>query len=202
MNTGQGEVTRLMREVLGDNYTHLQVNRVLIEEHLGDEPSSSVTCEVTNESTKETFVIAGKGSGAIDAFFNGMIERFATEHPSLETIEFSAFSVEARLDTRQLQAGTDSKGEVTLEITNSEGEVFSFSHSSRSVIGGGIITTLLGMEYFINSERAVVMMYHAIKDARERSRPDLVQRYTNTLATLVRNTSYSEVISRLRDELD
>jgi hypothetical protein len=44
-------------------------------------------------------------------------------------------------------------------------------------------------------------MYHALKDARERNRSDLVQRYTNTMAMLVENTSYSEVIDKIRSEI-
>jgi len=191
---------KLMRDLLNDNYTHLRVNRVLIEEDLERE-STSVSCEVTDQSSTEKFVIAGKGTGAIDAFFQGMVERFATEYPSLRTIRFSAFTVQARLDTKKEFSGADSEGEVALEITNSEGKAFLFIHSSRSIIGSGIITTLLGLEYFINSERAFVAMYHAIKDAKERNRPDLVQRYTDTVAKLVQNTSYSEVISKLRKEL-
>jgi hypothetical protein len=201
MTPAHKEAIALMREVLGDSFTHLHVNRVVIEEKL-EEKSTSVHCEVTDEATGETFVIAGRGVGAIDAFFQGMVERFATEYPSLKTIQFCEFSVQARLDTKQGFSGTDSEGEVTLGIANSEGKVFYFTHSSRSVIGAGLITTLLGMEYFINSERAVVMMHHAIKDAKERNRSDLVQRYTNALASLVQNTSYSEVISKLREELD
>jgi hypothetical protein len=201
MTQPHADVIKLMRDLLADNYTHLHVRRVMIEEDL-EQGASSVTCEVTWEGGDEKFVIAGQGQGAIDAFFQGMVERFATEYPSLKTIQFAEFSVQARLDTKQGYAGTDSEGEVTLGIANSEGQVFRFVHSSRSVIGAGLITTLLGMEYFINSERAVVTMYHAIKDAKERSRPDLVQRYTNTMATLVKNTSYSEVITKLREELD
>jgi hypothetical protein len=196
----QAQVITLLREVLGDNYTHLHVNRVLIQEDLEDS-TTSVSCEVDDEATGEKFVIAGKGVGAIDAFFQGMVDRFATEYPSLKTIRFSNFALHARLDTKQDFAGTDSEGEVVLEITNSEGRVFQFRHASRSVIGAGIITTLLGLEYFINSERAVVTMYHAINDARSRNRSDLVQRYTNNLAILVRNTSYSEVIGKISDEL-
>jgi hypothetical protein len=196
----QRDVIKLMRELLGDNYTHLHVNRVLIEEDL-EETATSVTCEVTDETSSEKFVIAGKGVGVIDAFFQGMVERFATEYPSLKTIQFNSFSVQARLDTKQGFSGTDAEGEVVLEIINSEGKTFNFIHISRSVIGGGIITTLLGLEYFINSERAFVTIYHAIKDAKERGRSDLVQRYTNMLATLVKNTSYSEVISKLKEEL-
>ena len=64
-----------------------------------------------------------------------------------------------------------------------------------------IVATLAGLEYFINSERAFVAMCHALKDAKERNRSDLVQRYTNTMAELVRNTSYSEVISRFREDI-
>jgi hypothetical protein len=194
-------VIQLMRELLNDNYTHLHVSRVLIEESLEQETSTSVSCEVTDESTGESFIIAGKGVGVIDAFFRGMVERFATEYPSLRTIQFSNFSVQARLDTKKEYSGTDSMGEVTLEIVNSEGKLFHFRHASRSVNSSAIITTLLGLEYFINSERAFVTVYHAMKDAKERNRSDLVQRYTNTLATLVKNTSYSEVISKLRAEL-
>ena len=35
------------------------------------------------------------------------------------------------------------------------------------------IVTLLGLEYFVNSERAFVSAYHALKDAKERNRADL-----------------------------
>jgi hypothetical protein len=196
----QQELIGLMRELLNEDYTHLRVNRVLIEENL-EEESTSVSCEVTEEASGEKFVIAGMGAGAIDAFFQGMVERFATEYPSLTTIRFAAFSVQARLDTKKEYSGADSEGEVMLVIENSDGKAFRFVHSSRSVIASGIITTLLGMEYFINSERAFVTVYHAMKDAKERNRHDLVQRYTNTMAILVQNTSYSEVISKLREEM-
>jgi hypothetical protein len=198
--TNQLEVIDLMRELLGESYTHLRVNRVLIEEDL-EQQATSVSCEVTDEASGEMFVIAGRGAGAIDAFFQGMVERFATEYPSLKTIRFSSFNVQARLDTRKEFSGADSEGEVTLEIENSEGKIFRFTHSSRSIIASGIITTLLGMEYFVNSERAFVSIYHAMKDAKERNRPDLVQRYTDTMARLVQNTSYSEVIGKLRKEM-
>jgi hypothetical protein len=196
----QAETIRLMREILAENYTHLHVNRVAIEENLEHE-FTAVTCNVTDERTGEKLNIEGKGVGAIDAFFQGMVQRFAEDYPSLKTLQFSAFNVQARLDTKQGYAGTDSEGEVTLELLNSEGRTFRFTHSSRSVIAAGIITTLLGMEFFINSERAFVSVHRALKDAQERDRHDLVQRYTHTMAVLVQNTSYSEVINQLRDEL-
>lgn len=196
----QAEITKLLREVLGEGYTHLHVNRVVIEEDL-EQKSTAINCEVTDEATSEAFVIAGKGVGIIDAFFQGMVSRFATEYPSLKTIRFSSFAVQAHLDTKQDYAGSDSEGEVTLQIANSEGKLFRFAHVSRSVTAAAIITTLQGLEYFINSERAFVATYHALKNAKDRNRSDLVQRYTNIMALLVQNTSYSEVISNIREEI-
>ncbi|MCC6747397.1 MAG: hypothetical protein IT371_07045 [Deltaproteobacteria bacterium] len=196
----QTETIALMREVLRESYTNLQVRRVDIKEQL-DEETTEINCEVINEATGEKSVIAGKGVGVIDAFFQGVADRFATEYPSLRTIRFAAFTVQAQLGSKRGYAGTDSKAEVTVEVANSDDKRFRFTHASRSVIASSIVTTLAALEYFINSERAFVTMYHALKDAKERNRSDLVQRYTNALASLVQNTSYSEVISKIRTDL-
>jgi len=58
----QKDVIKLMRELLGDNYTHLHVTRVLIEEDL-EETATSVTCEVTDEATGE---LTARGKRIID----------------------------------------------------------------------------------------------------------------------------------------
>jgi len=197
----QSEIVKMMREVLGETYTHLHVNRVTIEENIED-AQTSITCKVTDELSGDKSVIEGQGVGVVDAFFQGMVTRFAQEYPSLKTIRFQSFAVQAQLETKTGFAGTDSQGEVTLEIANSEGKVFTFTHSSRSVISSVIIATLLALEHFINGERAFVSLYHALKDAKARNRSDLVQRFTNNMATLVNNTSYSEVIDRIREDLE
>lgn len=196
----QKETISLMREVLGEQFTHLEVEAVVIEENL-KEQTTSVTCEVTSEASEEKSVIAGKGVGVIDALFRGVVSRYAEEYPSLRTVRFHSFSITGILDTKQEFSGSDSQTEVTLQIANSEQKVFTFTGSSRSVTSSAIITTLAGLEYFINSERAFVTIYHALKDAKQRNRSDLIQRYTNIMATLVQNTSYSEVIKRIRDDM-
>ena len=197
----QDEIVTLMREVLGETYTHLLVRRVVIEEDI-DNAQTSITCEVTDELSGAMSVIAGKGVGLVDAFFQGMTSRFAADYPSLKTIRFHSFAVGAQLDTKKAQVGTDSEAEVTLEIANSEGKVFSFRDASRSVVSSVISVTLVALEHFINAERAFVSLYRALKDAKERNRPDLVQRFTGQMMTLVKNTSYSEVIERINADLD
>jgi len=198
--TQQGEIVQLMRDVLGEGYAHLRVHRVVIEEEL--EQTTSVTCEVTDEATGENSIIAGKGVGVIDAFFKGFVDRFANDYPSLKTIRLTSFQVGAKLETKSDYAGTDSAGEVSVGIMNSAGKFFRFTHSSRSVIASSIITILLGLEYFVNSERAYVTLHQAFKDAKARGRDDLVQHYTSQMAILVRNTSYSEAIERTQNDTE
>ncbi|PID39363.1 MAG: hypothetical protein CSB49_01515 [Proteobacteria bacterium] len=196
----QDEIVALMRTVLGDTYTHLLVRRVVTEDDI-DSGETSVTCEVTDEISGDKSVIAGKGVGIVDAFFKGMISRFAEDYPSLKTIRFHSFDVCAQLDTKQAHAGTDSEGEVTLEVANSEDKVFVFKHASRSVTAAAIVATLHALEHFINGERAFVSLHHALKDAKARNRSDLVQEFTMKMATLVKNTSYSEVIDRINQDI-
>ena len=197
----QVELHALMRQVLGENFTHLIVSRVRVEEDI-EGGQTSVDCEVTDEQTGAKSIIAGRGVGMVDAFFQGMIARFAEEYPSLRTIRFHSFCVNARLDTKKAFSGTDSEGEVVLEVANSEDRVFTFRSSSRSVIKGAIVATLLALEHFINGERAFLSLFHAVDDAKRRNRQDLVQRFTNDMAVLVRNTSYSEVIAKAREAIE
>ena len=54
------------------------------------------------------------------------------------------------------------------------------------------------VEYFVNSERAYVTMYRALEHYRSEGRTDLVAKYTTRLAAMVRNTSYSSVLERMK----
>ena len=53
----------------------------------------------------------------------------------------------------------------------------------------------------MNSERAFIECFRALKSGREQRRQDLVERYTALMAELVKNTSYSEVIEQIREEM-
>jgi hypothetical protein len=57
------------------------------------------------------------------------------------------------------------------------------------------------VEYFVNAERAFIMLYKSRQDAKERARDDLVTRYTRELAEVVKSTSYSEVVENIKKDL-
>ena len=196
----RGEAIALMQEVLAEQYLQLEVESVVLEENVREQ-TTALSCEVVSTAAEGRSVIAGRGVGLIDALFAGVVARFASEYPSLQTIRFDSFTIRGRLDTKHGFAGTDAQAEATLQVANSEQRLFTFSASSRSVTASAIRATLAAVAYFINSERAFTTLFHALKDAQERNRADLVQRYTNAMARLVQNTSYSEVLHRMRDDL-
>jgi hypothetical protein len=57
------------------------------------------------------------------------------------------------------------------------------------------------VEFFVNAERAFLILFNARKDAVERGRSDLIARYTAELAEVVECTSYAEVIENLKKSL-
>ena len=188
----------LIRRVLGADFLNLEVKRLILDEE-SDTARSKVKVETIHNGTPQT--VEGEGVGLVDALIAGLFKRYEVEYQSLKSIELASFSIQARLDTKQRRAGADSIGEVTLEVKNSEGNLFTFSDSSRSIASSTARAVIAAVEYFVNAERAFIMLYTSRQDARERSRDDLVTRYTEELAEVVKSTSYAEVIENIKKDL-
>ncbi len=190
----------MIKQVLGDDYLVLHVDRYKIEEDVVGEGACTVTATLRHESdSSKKMKIEGNGVGFIDALYHGMMAHYAKEFPSLETIQFTGFTVSAKMETSQ-QKGADAEGLVALTVKNSEGTDFLFEHTGRSIVTSAIEVVVEALEYFVNSERAFLSVHNALKDAKGRSRADLVQGYTKQLSELVKTTSYSSVIERAKSE--
>jgi hypothetical protein len=187
----------LIRRVLGTNYLQLGMVKLVVEEDPND--GSKVKAHIT-EGT-EAVDVEGKGVGVVDAFYNGLLARYAREYQSLKTIQLVGFKVDADIQTKKASAGVDAVGRVTLDVTNSEGRHFTFTDASRSVTTSTARSVLACVQYFINAERAFLTLYNARRDALARGREDLVARYTAEMAEVVEATSYAEVIANIRKEL-
>ena len=187
----------LIRRVLGTNYLQLGMVKLVVEEDPND--GSKVKAHIT-EGT-EAVDVEGKGVGVVDAFYNGLLARYAREYQSLKTIQLVGFKVDADIQTKKASAGVDAVGKVTLDVTNSEGRHFTFTDASRSVTTSTSRSVLACVQYFINAERAFLTLYNARRDALTRGREDLVARYTAEMAEVVEATSYADVIANIRKEL-
>jgi hypothetical protein len=186
----------LIRRVLGANLFELKLHKLGIEELDG---GSSIKLEVIEGD--QPVEVEGRGVGLVDALFSGLLDRYAREYQSLKSIQMTGFRADADIETKKAQAGVDAVARVTLDVTNSEGRLFSFSDASRSVTSSTAGAVLAMVSYFVNAERAFLTLYNARRDALARGREDLVSRYTAEMSAVVESTSYAEVIANIRKEL-
>jgi hypothetical protein len=189
-----------MRTVLGDDFITLEVRDYQLRESF-DEEFCVVVCNVVEKPGDRRFSVEGKGVGMLDAFFSALCTRYQNEHPSLETIRFTHFDVRGLMGDARAERASDAKAEAHIGVTNSAGTEFTFTAVSTSVSHSSMEAVLEAVEYFVNSERAYVRIYKALEHYRKENRPDLVGKYTHLLAEMVRNTSYSTAVERLKKEL-
>lgn len=185
-----------VREILGDDYLDLHVVEYGFEENV-DSGACQVRCSLRGTG-EEVRVVRGEGVGFVDAVFHAFRDAYAEDFPSLSSIRFAGFTVQADFDTRKSQTGSDAMGRVVLTVRNSAGRPFEFADSSRSITLSALCCTIRATEYFVNTERAFLKMHRALEDARARNRSDLAERFGLMLAELVENTSYSEAIEKAR----
>ena len=191
-------VDELAREVLGDHYFHFTVAHLEVQEDML-EGRLKLKATLTRSGSGETTEIRGEGVGIVDAFFQGMMVAFADEYPSLKTLAVADFELRAGFEHAHGRR-SDAEACAVLTLQNSEEATFRFSRVTPSVTRSCIRATLDALTFFLNSERAFGQLHLALKDAEDRARSDLVSRYRSQMGTLVRATSYSEVIERLRAE--
>lgn len=187
-----------MRTVLGEDFLTLDVSGYELRESF-DEEHCVIVCNVTENPGNRRFRVEGRGVGMLDAFFSALCDRYQHEQPSLETISFTHFQVRGLMgDDSSGGRASDAKAEARVGVKNSSGTEFDFAAVSTSVSHSSIEAVLEAVEYFVNSERAYVRIYKALEYYREQHRPDLVAKYTDLLAQMVRNTSYSTAVERLK----
>jgi hypothetical protein len=187
----------LIREVLGDNYVCLNQENIIVSE---DGSVTAIASELIVNTEKEMISrrkISGIGSGLIDALFNALLYEYSDECVSLTSLkieEFYIFVDQADLRRRRLvgNSGTDALVGTCLTVDNGNDRIIPFRSTNRSVIFAMSEVVLSAIEFFINSERAMLHLRTCVRDAEGRKRPDLVELYTLKMAELVKNTSYVE----------
>lgn len=196
MNPAPAESVNLIKHVLGENYLHLDIGTLFLEDNMQGQCQAEVLLK--------DVVIKGTGVGQVSAIFNAFKSYYAGEYQSLKSIELIDFRVTINKcvgDEGNQADGTTSQCHVELKIKNSFGYYFSFEDASASLAASSGRTVAAVAEFFINSERAYVTLYRALEDARARNRQDLVTRYTTELSLVVKSTSYTEIIERTSKEI-
>jgi hypothetical protein len=190
------EISQTVREVLGEEYTELELIQLSIREDAVEEVTD-ISCRVLFEKKKLT--IKGSGKGPIDALFTALVKKFSPDYCSLENLYFARFSVEADIDKSFTYPKTDATVEATLEIDNELSSLlFRERASSISVVSAKV--ALSAIEHFINAEKCVVKLYNGLEHAVKRNRGDMINVYTQQMTEIVKNVSYEKLIKRLKNE--
>lgn len=198
MHAKQERMISIMREILQDDYLHVNINHFTAREEF-DAQRCLMSCALELADGR-TLSIEGEGVGMIDALFNGLKDRLAGEYPSLRSIDLAEFAVRGLITSEQVSRhqGARAEAEATIGILNSSGRPFTFKATAPSFSRAGVLATIRAAEYFINSERTFLRLNDILAHYRAEKRADLVQKYTSLIAEVVENTSYSEVVERAR----
>jgi hypothetical protein len=198
----QDELQRLTREVLGEDYIEYYVSKYTLTEDI-EAGTAWIVCQLSQVGKGPLFAVEGKGVGFIDALFNGLKRGLVGDYPSLGHIHFVDFVVSGDFKKATRDSGSHSEvpGTVRLVIENASGREFTFENTSPSVSASSVAVVVKGVEHFVNAELAVLKVVTWIEDAQRRSRPDLAEKYTQRLAELVQNASYSDTIERVRKQV-
>ncbi len=192
-------IRSLVAEVLDGTELQLKLDWYRLQDAI-ESGDVEVQCGVHHATTGEKRTIQSVGVGLVDAVFQGLVEVYSGDFPSLKTIRFAEFSVLGDMESGRDSARTDSEVEATLRVANSDGRECVFTHNSKSLTRACVLAVVSAVEFFINSERAFIQVFRALQHAREQNRADSIQRYTDQLTTLVEATSYTEVIEQIRTE--
>lgn len=201
MEQKQEKMIALMKEILQDDYLQLSVKLYSMTESLEEEePLCRLTCHLVNADGSE-MIVESEGVGVIDALFKGIRDRLADQYPSLKSIRFSQFNIRGLISIDDGPSTSKATAEATVGIVNSEGVEFIFKSTAPSVSRAGIQATVNAADYFVNSEKTFVRLHEILQHYRSEGRMDLVEKYTDLMSRVVGNTSYSEVVERIKDSM-
>ena len=177
----------IVKEVLDDEYWHLVINRLLIEEDI-IEKCTKIKCAV--QIHKSVFSIEETGRGPIDALFNGLRNNLKKSYLSFEGLSLDSFSIEG--DVAPLSADMSSEVECMLAIASDTNfKPLIYRHKDASINRAAVATVLNAVEYYINSERAMKKLKFWADDAKRRNRGDLYEDSTTKMSLLLEGASYS-----------
>tara|TARA_R100000808_G_C2143161_1_gene150937 strand:+ start:845 stop:1435 length:591 start_codon:yes stop_codon:yes gene_type:complete len=185
----QMKINNIISDVLNENYVSLRIKNFTLKEDLEND-KSLVTCELA--LGEEKFLLEGQGSGVVDALFCTTIKELSIQYPSLNNIQLIDFIMKVKPEKN----GFGSAGfvKIDLAVSNGRGKKIRFLHESRSIIGAVIQVVQKCLEYFVNSELAVVELKKCLQSAKKRNRIDLREKYTLMMTEMVKNMPYTKII--------
>ncbi|MES2505035.1 MAG: alpha-isopropylmalate synthase regulatory domain-containing protein [Myxococcota bacterium] len=192
------QVNAVALEILSSAFVRLHTDRLELKEDF-ELNQASIIAQIRQRigDEEKKLELTGKGVGLIDAYFDALLSSYAKEYVSLSTVSIVDFNISIKT-TGSKGSHTDAMAIAVLRVKNADKHEYTFTHKSASISQSSIGAVQDVLQFFINSERAYTQLYIALEDAKKRSRSDLIQKYQLQMSTLVRATSYKEIVERLK----
>lgn len=193
------QVSNLTHEILGDARVVIQIVSLKFAEAFETTFASlnARLVEIAHGKVKKK-IIHGEGVGLVDACFDAMIKSYEQDFCSLDTISIVDFTVNAHLEHGSKRR-SDASVTALLRVKNSQDHEYSFECTTSSISHSSVAVVQESIAFFINAELAYTRLHHALKDAHERGRHDLITRYQNQMSVLVNATSYEKLVALLSE---
>jgi hypothetical protein len=194
--------SEMVRELLSSRYLSFSVDEVVVRESSASE-TTQVECELDvrdQTGLGVSYKIKGTGAGVLDALFNGIADEMIPDCRTLKNLSVQEFQVQT--DKRDLKAlrqerrGASAAVEICLTIDNgfdTNNREVPFRSRSRSILSASVDVVIETIQYFVNSEVAVLYLKELVEDSKKRNRFDLTDDYISKLSDLMSNTSYEDV---------
>lgn len=198
------ESQALLKDLLAGKYLTLSIGALSIDEQVAT-GETQVRCELSIaniEGVLDNYNVVGAGMGFIDALFNGVCDKIVDDCQTFDNLSIQEFHVEVdknelREAKRRGVQGSAANVDICLILHNGyltkSSAYMPFRSRSRSLVSAGVQVVMQAVEFYVNSEKAVMELRSLINNAKERNRIDLVERYISMLSTLTENTSYEGI---------
>ena len=189
----QNDLMKIIEEVLGATKVSVFIGDFILKEDDAAK-SSHISCKLHLKS--RILNIKGSGDGPVDALFAAVVEALAPTYTSLEGIQFDDFSLKVKFKEGSATRKAASPVEIKLVLKNERNKRMYFHSQSRSLIVGAVAAIRKALEFLINAERAVLQLRDDHRNAADRNRRDLTEKYAFQLAELVQVANYEKLFQK------
>lgn len=190
-------IFKLIREIMGDECLVIETVSIKFWENF-ETNRAKIQAKIIEFSLDKSIKlnIEGEGVGLIDAYFDAMIKNYESQYSSLDQISIVDFHVKADIE-HGTQRKSDAKVTALLRVKNADNFEYAFEGTSFSISHSSVLVVQGVLAFFINAEKTYKKLHFALGNAKERGRFDLVERFQNQMATIVKATSYEKLVHTL-----
>ena len=191
----QAHVKSITDDVLGKDKMTLKIDNLSFKE-LSPDGTSMVDFRAIMPTEK--IQLSAQGDGIVDALCNSFIQHFKQYFFCLETIQFADFALKVRFKESQNPLKADAAAEIMLVLKTDKNKRLYFRFKSKSLVRGAAEVVREAMEFLINCELAVIVLYQIIENLEKEKKRHMADQYVFKMAEIIQITDFEKTINEIK----